>query len=208
MALNPMTKKLRLLDTFENQQVISSTLTGWSDKIAFQTVEYGKKMKLRLFYSDNYLSDDPHFSDISPTNRYSSFSVMAYSDSLIQFSAYDSLMKANVIWFAKPKLQTSIIDNIEENKSIYLSEPLPNPATDLVTIRFYWDSSLNIESADFQIFDILGVEINNKSELIFERINSYSGVIKWFISNVPTGIYFIRARIGDSYFTRSVIISR
>jgi hypothetical protein len=165
-------------------------------------------MIVRLYYSDDYLTDKPHFFDISPSYRYSSLSLTAYSDSLFQLSAYDSLMKGNVIWFAKPKLPTSVIENIEENNSIYLSEPLPNPATDLVKIRFYWDASLNIESADFRIFDILGVEINNKSELIFERINSYSGVIKWFTSNVPSGIYFIRARIGDSYFTRSAIISR
>jgi len=130
------------------------------------------------------------------------------SDTLFSFTANDTASNGYGLYFARAKKANTVREEstIEQTKQMYLSSPIPLPARDIVRMRLYWDKALSIDNAEFMVFDVLGTSVSRKGEFILNKQNSYSGELVWQSPKLPSGMYFIRCRIGDSYCSTPVLI--
>lgn len=130
------------------------------------------------------------------------------SDSLFCFSTYDSSAQSGGLYFAHAKKTNAVIEEpiINNTSRMYMSGPQPQPARDIVRMRLYWDQTLDIERAEFTVFDLLGTLVSRKGDFVLNQQNSYSGDLVWRTSKLPSGIYFVRCRIGQTYCSSPVLI--
>lgn len=155
-----------LIKLFSKESIITSGTNGISsigNKIYIRGIfstDSGTFVKL---YENVDIENNPNeWNDVTPKLRYSLFSMVVQKDSLIYMTAYDSLMKSNVMWFAKPKKVTNVEEEIEVSNYLYLTKPYPNPSLDYVKTKIYWDTSNNINDVIIEVYDIIGNIVSDK----------------------------------------------
>ena len=127
---------------------------------------------------------------------------------MLYIRAYDSLFKTRVIFFAKPKTTSAVVEVEPAQNKLYLSKPIPNPMHLQVKARLYWDNSMNIENAKFEVYDLSGTVVSQSKQFTFNKLNSYSGDLVWSHSGLPAGVYLIVVKIGDVVRTTPVVIEK
>lgn len=130
------------------------------------------------------------------------------SDTLFAFVAYDSLFNEEVLFFARPKLPSSVEENYktETVKPIYITNPVPSPAHNFANMKIYWDYWLNIDNADFSAINLLGLQVSGKEDFQFTKINSYSGELIWRPKALSPGVYIITVRIGTNSCSQLIVV--
>jgi hypothetical protein len=103
-------------------------------------------------------------------------------------------------------IKTSVED-IEEISYLYTLPPYPNPTVSEVTAKFYWDSRIDIDNSDIAVFDITGNKVSGKENLTLEKLNEWSGNIKWNCANQPKGTYLIKIQHGNNTKTVKVVVN-
>ncbi|MFY8162559.1 MAG: T9SS type A sorting domain-containing protein [Candidatus Kapaibacteriota bacterium] len=103
-------------------------------------------------------------------------------------------------------IKTSVED-IEEISYIYTMPPYPNPTVSEVTAKFYWDSRIDIDNSEIGVFDITGNKVSGKENLILEKLNQWSGNIKWNCVGQPKGTYLIKIQHGNNTKTVKVVVN-
>ena len=99
-------------------------------------------------------------------------------------------------------------ENIEEVNYLYTLPPYPNPTVSEVTAKFYWDSRIDIEdNSEIAVFDITGNKVSGKENLILEKLNEWSGNIKWNCVGQPKGTYLIKIQHGNNTKTVKVVVN-
>lgn len=87
----------------------------------------------------------------------------------------------------------------------YVLRPYPQPATSMVRFQIYIaDASPNPNN--IQIFDVYGNEMSSFGNIVVERVSPSVFDFIWNITNVPSGIYFIRYGVMGNVLP--VVISR
>jgi len=112
---------------------------------------------------------------------------------------------ANFDGFYFDDFSVSIIDmsNVGMNESgklaVYLSDPIPNPASGNVQIRYSIPGNL---PAELDLLDSRGIMIQKFV------INDASGIVRFSVENYPSGIYFYRLKgsFGTSEVKKVIII--
>ncbi|OGU18157.1 MAG: hypothetical protein A2475_08790 [Ignavibacteria bacterium RIFOXYC2_FULL_35_21] len=184
-------------------------ITGYDYKTLIGGLFYTKTGYYFEYFENNEIENEPFvWNNISPKTRYSEFYMDVQQDSLIYMTAYDSLMKSDVMWFAKHKKITSVEEQIEVSNTLYISQPIPNPAQDFVKVRVYWNMSYNIENAVISVYDLLGTLVSEKKEFSFNKINNYSGELTWLSENQNSGVYLITIKIGTEIKAFPFVIAR
>ena len=129
------------------------------------------------------------------------------------FARYeDDKNEDNVYWINGIEMvgdPTSVEDNsqIEEVSYLYTTPPYPNPSVSEVTAKFYWDSRIDIDNSDIAVFDITGNKVSGKENLTLEKLNEWSGNIKWNCVGVPSGTYLIKIQHGNNTKSVKVVVN-
>jgi len=115
---------------------------------------------------------------------------------------------ANGVWKAK----LSDFDNIsvEDEKLIgnylYAYPPYPLPAKDYVSSEIYWDTKLDINSADMAVYNLFGDKICGKEKINLQQKTIWSGTVTWDASSAPPGLYLLRIKHGTKTETIKMLI--
>jgi photosystem II stability/assembly factor-like uncharacterized protein len=130
------------------------------------------------------------------------------SDTLFAFVAYDSLFRTNALFYARVKKATSVDEDIQVEgvPSIYMAQPFPQPARTLTKMKVYHDSRLNMEQADFGVYNLMGIKVAGKESFSFSRLNHYSAELVWKIEGLPSGVYIVVIRIGNKSCSIAVVV--
>jgi hypothetical protein len=99
------------------------------------------------------------------------------------------------------------IEKIEEVNYLYTTPPYPNPTVSEVTAKFYWDSRIDIDNSEIGVFDITGNKVSGKENLTLEKLNEWSGNIKWNCVGQPNGTYLIKIQHGNNTKTVKVVVN-
>ena len=115
----------------------------------------------------------------------------------------------SIFWIEPPldSLQT----NVEEQASgAYLNAypPFPLPATDRVQTLIYWDTNQEFSPGDVTVHNIYGEKVSKDEEITLDRLNSYSGYLRWDCSSVPNGVFLIKIKHGVTTRIVKAIVSR
>jgi len=129
------------------------------------------------------------------------------NDSILIFNAYDSLVGHSVAFLGKVRKPLGIEKEIEIEKAlpIYISFPEPQPATDRITMKIYWDQGYNIDECKIAAYNFLGVQVANNTNFTLSKNTNYNGIVIWDVSNLPTGVYFVKISLG-TYSSTAVVI--
>jgi hypothetical protein len=129
------------------------------------------------------------------------------------FARYeDDKNEDNVYWINGIEMvgdPTSVedIEKIEEVSYIYTMPPYPNPTVSEVTAKFYWDSRIDIDNSEIAVFDITGNKVSGKENLTLEKLNEWSGNIKWNCVGQPKGTYLIKIQHGNNTKSVKVVVN-
>ncbi len=181
-----------------------------ANKYYFRAIRFHNKprwIESKLYMNDDIVNQPSNWHLVSPT-RYTQLSIIASTDSLFYIRAYDSLFKRPVMWFAKLKKISGIDENIETKGTMYIGEPVPNPASNLVSLNVSFDLNYKIEQADINVYDVLGNHISSKEQFNIQRRNNHSISVIWNTAAIPPGVYFLSVRLGGETITKSLVIYR
>ncbi len=126
------------------------------------------------------------------------------------FSRYeDDKNEDNVYWINGIEMvgDPTSVENIEEVSYLYTMPPYPNPTVSEVTAKFYWDSRIDIDNSEIGVFDITGNKVSGKENLSIEKLNEWSGNIKWNCVGQPKGTYLIKIQHGNNTKTVKVVVN-
>jgi hypothetical protein len=128
------------------------------------------------------------------------------------FARYeDDKNEDNVYWINGIEMvgdPTSVENNIEEVSYLYTMPPYPNPTVSEVTAKFYWDSRIDIDNSEIAVFDITGNKVSSKENLILEKLNEWSGNIKWNCVGQPIGTYTIQIQTSTGSISQRLLVNR
>ncbi len=98
-------------------------------------------------------------------------------------------------------------NNLEEVSYLYTLPPYPNPTVSEVTAKFYWDSRIDIDNSEIGVFDLNGNKVSGKENLSLEKLNEWSGNIKWNCIGQPKGTYLIKIQHGNNTKSVKVVVN-
>jgi photosystem II stability/assembly factor-like uncharacterized protein len=152
----------------------------------------------------NYLNIKGLYANLSFV--YDNYSVIYFSPtSLFDFGQNMCLFK-NI----EPDFVSSIENSenqIEEVNYLYTMPPYPNPTSSVVTAKFYWDSRIDIDNSEIGVFDLNGNKVSGKENLSIEKLNEWSGNIKWNCIGQTKGTYLIKIQHGNNTKTVKVVVN-
>ena len=111
----------------------------------------------------------------------------------------------------KDKLPVSVVQKTEiksYSSYLYAYPPFPLPATDRVQTLIYWDTNQEFSPGDVIVHNIYGEKVSKDEEITLDRLNSYSGYLRWDCSSVPNGVYLIKIHHGVTTRIVKAIVSR
>ncbi len=126
------------------------------------------------------------------------------------FSRYeDDKNEDNVYWINGIEMvgDPTSVENIEEVSYLYTMPPYPNPTVSEVTAKFYWDSRIDIDNSEIGVFDITGNKVFDKENLTLDKLNEWSGNIKWNCVGQPKGTYLIKIQHGNNTKSLKVVVN-
>ncbi len=163
-------------------------------------------IKDSVFYIDykNQLTDLNLYC-ILPNNGHFLYNLQKFDNEL--FGIYkDDVNPKNFYKIMYSNKNNTSVENIEEVNYLYTTPPYPNPTISEVTAKFYWDSRIDIDNSDIAVFDITGNKVSGKENLTLEKLNEWSGNIKWNCANQPKGTYLIKIQHGNNTKTVKVVV--
>ncbi|MBM2817273.1 MAG: hypothetical protein HW421_4035 [Ignavibacteria bacterium] len=130
------------------------------------------------------------------------------SDTLFAFVAYDSLFNNNYLFYARLKKPTSVPEELKTEiiPNIYIMQPSPVPARDIVHMKILWNQKFDVSKAEFRTYNLLGMSILGKEAFSLSKINNYSAMLSVNISGLHTGVYFIAIELGGETRTAVIIV--
>ncbi len=102
---------------------------------------------------------------------------------------------------------TTVIEPII-NTYFYSYPPFPIPSNNEVSSKIYWDKRVDIDNSDIGVYNIYGDRLERKENITIQKLNTYSGYLKWDCSSVPSGIYLIRILYGTNTEVIKVVVAR
>jgi photosystem II stability/assembly factor-like uncharacterized protein len=129
-------------------------------------------------------------------------------DSIFAFVAYDSLFKSDALFIAKCKTCDSI--NIPSEPpyipDISITEPYPNPTSQVIRFKIFWNQKYDISQVRFNIYDLTGRALAEIRSFSIVKLNNYSAEVWTDVSAFSKGIYIIVATLGNTIKFKPFII--
>lgn len=96
---------------------------------------------------------------------------------------------------------------IEEVRPFLFCFPLyPNPALGYVNLAICWDAGFSMDDVDISLFNINGQKFEVPRSLV-SQWEPNCGVVRFFLSNFPPGIYFINVKLKNSEWTIPFVLT-
>jgi hypothetical protein len=131
--------------------------------------------------------------------------VKEYRDSIIFYS--NAMGSDSTARFSGSGIDTTTsIEELEKVSYLYAYPPYPMPAKQLVSSLIYFDNEILAE--EVEVFDRFGVKVGDAEDISIDKVKSYSAILSWNCSGVPTGVYFIRVRNGGTIKVLKVIVKK
>ena len=195
-------------------QVLSDMQTG---QLQFITFDGAKEKFYLTFYntlmvSSNIFEDNIKWETFNYPNNGKVNKKFQIFDKTIFARYEDDKNEDNVYWINGIEMvgdPTGVEDNsqIEEVSYLYTMPPYPNPTVSEVTAKFYWDSRIDIDNSEIAVFDITGNKVSGKESLTLEKLNEWSGNIKWNCVGQPKGTYLIKIQHGNNTKAVKVVVN-
>ncbi len=184
------------------------------DKYFFTTADLIFQNNKLSIIDKMFVTDDINTDNIVwDTVKFKRFSVAninnVIGDSIIIFTVVDKLTNNSSLYSAKVKSVSDVKDvvEIEPINSIYISQPIPNPARDLVKFNVYWDQRYDIEHSEIKVYNVLGEIVSTESDFEIIKKNNYSGELQWKIGALPSGVYYVIITNGIHHSTAKVVVN-
>lgn len=162
-----------------------------------------------LLYNDDIEKDPFNWKQIPFPNYYVIFQDKYFDKNTILTFAYNIKLDANFYYKCKFKeLPTKVDIGVETATKLYCFPPYPQPASNNVNIKIYWDMSCDFNNADFSAYNFMGARVAGKEDFYLTLEKNYSGVLKWECRNINNGLYFIIIKHGDTRTSIPVIIMK
>ncbi len=129
------------------------------------------------------------------------------TDSQIWYSRDYNVRFRPVITPAKSNYPTSVSDDVDIQKSFYLSHAWPNPFNPETNIEYHLQQT---EDVYISVYDIHGRRVQtlvNKAQATGQYMVQWQGV-DWQGNNVASGVYFLKAEIGEYQQFRKLMLIR
>jgi hypothetical protein len=85
------------------------------------------------------------------------------------------------------------IENKTEELYFYVYKPYPNPTSNEINLKLYWDLSKPITKEDISIVNLSGLTVGLQgSDININYLDRNLGIININVANLPTGIYFVK----------------
>jgi len=210
-SINIKTKELNLLGKIPDIFIPTAKGIRVIDSMYYyDCVLFGDNRKIifKLFKNPDPIANPDSWEEIKFHKRYSNVSFRLLNDNSILINAYDSLADWGVLWFAKPKHTTAVVEEPDIQPAIYISEPIPNPASDIVRFNVSHDLNYMFEQASIKVYDILGNIVSRDDEFTVTRRSNHSAGIMWNVTGVGPGVYFITVRLGGETMSKPIVIYR
>ncbi|MGE5479258.1 MAG: hypothetical protein ACM3U1_02395, partial [Chloroflexota bacterium] len=165
----------------------------------------GGGMEFKFLYSD-INSAEPEWKELSIKRFGPVFKPAMSGDSLLVFNAYDSLMKSDQYFLAKPKGNTSIADRPqrEKLKEISLSGPLASSQAGEYEFNVTMDEKAIAEKMTLAAYDVRGSRIG--SDFLFTPGGASQGRLLWKPGKLPPGAYVLILKCGSSIGSTTVVV--
>jgi len=135
---------------------------------------------------------------ITPLKKIGDKFYLRYSDNDIQFAA--------AAFWLKPLEPMNVEDEKLIGNYLYAYPPYPLPAKDYVSSEIYWDTKLDINSADMSVYNLFGDKICGKEKISLQQKTIWSGTVTWDASSAPPGLYLLRIKHGTKTETIKMLI--
>jgi hypothetical protein len=134
--------------------------------------------------------------------------VKIYNDSIVFYSNASGTDNTAHISGKGIDTSTSVSENsIKKRNYLYTCSPFPILAKNKVRLLIYWDTSINIDNAEFSIYNIYGKNIYCKDNIRIEKLAPHKGYLIWNCSGVMNGVYLINIKHGTASRTIKVLIN-
>ncbi len=180
--------KNKTIDSLYSQTDLSvNNVSRIGSKTLVNTIYYlTDGIKMELLSNDDLEANPYDWKNITPRQRYSTFYFKAFNDSLFVISSYDSLIKSDVVWFAKQQIPLGVDDEfINYNQSDFSISP--NPSSDFIEISVGANGRSPLQN-DVRIYDVYGQTVLSVAAI-------HELPLRVEVSSLAPGMYFVR--IGD-----------
>lgn len=184
------------------------------NKYFFNTAYPVFKNNQLVIISNMFFTDDINTDNIAwDTVKFKRFTITGINnvigDSVIIFTALENSTNNTYLYIGKVKNVTGVQEMVEFDpiNPIYISQPTPNPATDIVKFNVFWDQRYDIEHSQVKVYNLLGEVISSESDFEISKKNSYSCELRWKINAIPPGVYYLCITNGIYCSTARVIVN-
>lgn len=200
-------KSLRYKELFSSDSTDINSVVLMGEKVILLTAKFTRS-NFWPFIVENRLDSSPgSWTDITPKSSEYAVYHSDENQGLISIIGYDKRLRVKATWFAKEKTATPVETGPEAKSNLFVSYPEPNPASNFVTFKIWWDKSSSVDFNNVKVCDVLGNYLTQQ-EFEFLQFNEYSGKIIWKIGDIPSGVYFFVISIGNSFKATPVVIYR
>ncbi len=158
------------------------------------------------YFNENYKSDILDWK-VDTLSQYYLYGNFWFDNSNAFFAAADNSFNFRLI-----KISSNFatgIDNTEILKPyLYTELPFPNPTSNLIKCKVYWDYKSEMDNIKVNIYNISSDLIQTGDDISLDRIDAYSGELVWHCQNIQNGVYLIIISIGETNKVIPVIINR
>jgi hypothetical protein len=108
---------------------------------------------------------------------------------------------------AKLKINFDRINKIEEEtNNVLIFKPYPNPTNSFISSMVHWNSYIDFNISNVEVYNFYGAKIKAEIELIKQGLGI--GEIRIDCSCLSSGIYFIRVNLNNEYKSTAFCVGR
>jgi len=169
--------------------------------------EYFKYIIIFIIFILNLIELSAQFAKFDPDQNYN------IGRDIIQIKSKNSIIKlkqkhSSVVMENSNELSKykAVIESPLVGNYLYAYPPYPMPAKNYVNILLYWDTKLDIKTAEMGVYDMNGKKRCGKEKITLDQQSASNGIITWCSSGFERGIYFIQIKHGTETSNVKVII--
>ncbi|MER3330136.1 MAG: T9SS type A sorting domain-containing protein, partial [Candidatus Kapaibacterium sp.] len=152
---------------------------------------YIKDSTQRIYYFDEQSNELEQVIALNDTVKFK-MNVKIFDDEI--YSSYKGALLKSI---KVAELSETTGASIEEIPSFYIHKAYPNPVKNNFRVRLDYDLTLNRNEINLKYFDITGAEVTKIIDFNIIKYDTFSLELESDISNLNSGIYFIRLNFGN-----------
>lgn len=100
------------------------------------------------------------------------------------------------------------VSEIERLNYLFSYPPFPTPAYNEINSVIYWDPNIDIDNTIISVFNVNGLKVEDKENILIKKLSNYHGILTWNCINQNNGIYFLQIKYGSFSNTIKILIHK